>query len=141
MHITLESDYAVRIVSCLVNEKKRLDAKAIADKTNVTLRFALKILRKLVASGIVKSFKGTQGGYELAKTPKEISLKDVIETVEGTYCLSRCLHGNYSCTRGKSGICCYQKVFSEISEIVQEKLSSYTFDMFNDTGINNCEDK
>ncbi len=132
MHITLESDYAVRIVSCLVKEKNRLDAKTISDKTNVTLRFALKILRKLVASGIVKSFKGTQGGYELAKMPNEISLKEVIETVEGTYCLSRCLHEDYPCSRGKSGTCCYQKAFNEISEIVQSKLSSYTFDMFDD---------
>lgn len=132
MHITLESDYAVRIVSCLVREKTRLDAKTIADKTNVTLRFALKILRKLVASGIVKSFKGTQGGYELAKLPKEISLKDVIETVEGTYRLSRCLHEDYPCSMGKSGACCYQRVFNEISSIVQEKLQSYSFDMFDD---------
>ncbi len=132
MHITLESDYAVRIVSCLVKENTRLDAKTIADKTNVTLRFALKILRKLVASGIVKSFKGTQGGYELAKEPKNITLNDVIQTVEGTYYLSRCLHDDYSCSRGKSGICCYQKVFNEISEMVQDKLKAYSFDMFDD---------
>ena len=135
MHITLESDYAVRIVSCLSHQNKRLDAKTISDKTCVTIRFALKILRKLVAGGIVKSFKGTQGGYELAKAPNEISIKDVIETVEGTYYLSRCLDENYSCTRGKSGICCYQKVFSEISDIVQDKLSHYTFDMLIDKDI------
>ncbi|MEG0614169.1 MAG: Rrf2 family transcriptional regulator [Oscillospiraceae bacterium] len=132
MHITLESDYAVRIVSCLVHAQKRLDAKAIAEKTCVTLRFALKILRKLVASGIVKSFKGTQGGYEIAKKSSDISLKDVIETVEGTYCLSRCLNEDYPCSRGKSGSCCYQKVFNEISDLVKEKLQSYTFDMFED---------
>ena len=106
MHITLESDYAVRIVSCLVSAEERMDAKAIAEKTCVTLRFALKILRKLVTSGIVVSFKGTQGGYELAKNPADITLGDVIETVEGTYHLSRCLDENYACTRGKSGQCC-----------------------------------
>lgn len=132
MHITLESDYAVRIVSCLVHANKRMDAKTIAEKTCVTLRFALKILRKLVASGIVKSFKGTQGGYELAKNPAEISMYDVIETVEGTYQLSRCLHGDYACSRGKSGSCCYQRVFNEVSELVQNKLQTYTFDMFED---------
>ncbi|MGN0674985.1 MAG: Rrf2 family transcriptional regulator, partial [Oscillospiraceae bacterium] len=55
MHITLEADYAIRIVHCLAKSKKRLDAKTIAEQTTVTLRFALKILRKLVASGIVKS--------------------------------------------------------------------------------------
>lgn len=128
MHITLESDYAVRIVSCLVQSRSRLDAKTISEETCVTLRFALKILRKLVASGIVKSFKGTQGGYELARKPQDISLKDVIETVEGTYRLSRCLNEEYPCSRGRSGQCCFQEAFREISDMVQEKMETYTFD-------------
>lgn len=132
MHITLESDYAVRIVSCLVHEKKRLDAKTISDKTCVSLRFSLKILRKLVEKEIVKSFKGTQGGYELAKKPSEISLYDVIETVEGTYKFSRCLEDNYQCSRGKSRICCYQRAFSEITDMVADKLKTYTFDKMDD---------
>lgn len=133
MQITLESDYAVRIVGCLAEFGQRMDAKTISEKTCVTLRFALKILRKLVASGIVKSFKGTQGGYELAKKPEEISLKDVIETVEGKYHLSRCLSEGYDCNRGMSGICRFQKVYNEISVEVEKKLDSYTFDMFVDT--------
>ena len=130
MHITLEADYAVRIVSCLAKEDKRIDAKTISDMTSVTLRFSLKILRKLVAAGIIKSFKGTQGGYELDKKPSEITLKDVIETVEGKYTISRCLADDHDCNRGMSGHCKVQKVFYDISLIVEEKLESYTFDMF-----------
>lgn len=130
MHITLESDYAVRIVGCLIKEKKRMDAKTIADETCVTLRFALKILRKLVASGIVKSYKGAQGGYEIAKAPSEISMMDVIETVEGKYCLSRCLSDSYNCNRGMSGVCQFRKVFDDISKNVEEELKKHTFDQF-----------
>lgn len=130
MFITLEADYAVRIVDCIAHSKGRLDAKSISEQTGVTLRFSLKILRKLVARGIVKSFKGTQGGYELAKKPEEISLKDVIETVEGKYCLSRCLSEDYDCNRGMSGNCKYQCIFNQISAEVDKKLESYTFDKF-----------
>ncbi len=130
MYITLEADYAVRIVACLANNNKRLDAKKLSDMTCVTLRFSLKILRKLVASGIVKSFKGTQGGYELLKKPEEISLKDVIECVEGTYMLNRCLDSEFLCSRGASGTCLYQKAFENISKIVNDELESYTFDKF-----------
>ena len=133
MQITLESDYAVRIVGCLAEAGRRMDAKTISEQTCVTLRFALKILRKLVAGGIVRSFKGTQGGYELAKKPAEISMKDVIETVEGRYCLSKCLTDDYDCNRGMSGICRFQKVYGEISAEVEKKLDSYTFDMLIDT--------
>lgn len=132
MHITLEADYAVRIVTCIANSDKRLDAKTISAQTNVTLRFALKILRKLVSNGIIKSFKGNSGGYELAKNPHEITLRDVIETVEGTYCFSRCLNGDeqYTCSRICDGKCAYQKAYNEISKVVRDKMSEYTFDMF-----------
>ncbi|MDD7646743.1 MAG: Rrf2 family transcriptional regulator, partial [Ruminococcus bromii] len=52
MHMTLEADYAVRIVEFLAVHPERIDAKTISEKTNVTLRFTLKILRTLVADGI-----------------------------------------------------------------------------------------
>ena len=133
MYITLEADYAVRIVGCLAQEKRRMDAKAISDVTCVTLRFSLKILRKLVASGIVRSYKGVQGGYEIARELSDISLKDVIEAVEGKYVLSKCLSDGYECSRGMSGKCCFQRVFSEVSSMVEKKLEEYTFDKFTDT--------
>lgn len=146
MYITLETDYAIRIVATLACEKRRMDAKTISDTTCVTLRFALKILRKLVSTGILKSFKGIQGGYELAKKPEEISLKDIIETIEGTYMLNRCLDFSTPCSRGMSGNCSIQDAFSEISALVIAKLEYYTMDKFDaslqkpDTD-NDCEHK
>ena len=66
MHMTLETDYAVRIMETLTREGKRVDARTISEKTRVPQRFALKILRSLVADGLVRSYKGASGGYELA---------------------------------------------------------------------------
>ena len=130
MHITLEADYAVRIVHALAQSGKRLDAKTISEMTGVTLRFSLKILRKLVAAGIVKSFKGTQGGYEIGKPAEEISLGEVIETIEGRYTLNRCVTGEYACTRHKNKCCELQKIFREISEDVRKRLYSHHFSDF-----------
>lgn len=129
MHITLETDYAVRIVHCLAlaHDPKRVDAKTISESTGVTLRFSLKILRKLVSSGIVKSFKGTQGGYELAKSVDEITLNDVIVTVEGPFTISRCLNPEFCCSRGDVADCKFQAIYDEISQLVQDKLSAVKF--------------
>lgn len=126
MHINLESDYAVRIVYCLAQKKERLDAASISEITGVTLRFSLKILRKLVAGDIVKSFKGAKGGYELAKNPGDISMREVVEAVEGTYVLSRCLNENYTCEHAMK-TCPFIRVFEDISTMVREKLSEVTF--------------
>ena len=73
MHITQESDYAVRIVYCLAKCGTRRDARGISEEMCVTLRFSLKILGKLVSSGIVESYKGNRGGYELARPASEIT--------------------------------------------------------------------
>ncbi len=112
MHITLESDYAVRIVSCLAKNGGRM------------------ILRKLVTGGLVNSYKGTKGGYELGRSPSEISLCDVIEMVEGPYSLARCVsESDYQCNRNTEacGVCNFRKVYAEISETVRQRLSEVKF--------------
>lgn len=129
MHITLESDYAVRIMVFLAKEKKRVDASRISQNTGVSLRFALKILRNLVACGITKSFKGTQGGYELNKTPEDITLREILQAIEGEYVFSRCLLSDRSgCTNPgcKDGACKANAVFDDISKTVRKMLEQVT---------------
>lgn len=126
MHITLEADYAVRIMEQLTLCGTKLDARTIAENTKVPLRFALKILHKLVFTELVKSYKGAKGGYMLNLAPKEITLRQVIEAVEGPYVLSRCLQDAYTCDH----TCCqFHQVYDEISVLVRDKLDSFTFDM------------
>ena len=127
MYITLEADYAVRIVSVLCADGGRLDAGTISERATVTLRFSLKILRKLVAADIVKSYKGSQGGYMISRDPSEITLRMVIEAIEGTYYFSRCLSDDHECNRGMSGICCFQKAFSQITDVIRDELDKYNF--------------
>lgn len=131
MHITLETDYAIRIVDFMVKNDGRFDAKTISEKTYVPQTFAMKILRKLGNAGIVNSYKGTKGGYELGRSPSELSLYDVVEAVEGTYMFSRCLDGHYNCNRAENGLPCnYRIAFARISDIVCDELKKLTFDDF-----------
>ncbi len=130
MHLTLEADYAVRIVHCLAcAQGRRVDAKTISEKTGVTLRFSLKIMRKLVAGGIVRSYKGTHGGYELARELEDLTLYDVIEIVEGPYSISRCVSPDFECTHvenGRAG-CLFHGIYHDISEMVQQRLKEIKF--------------
>lgn len=124
MHMTLEADYAVRIVDYLAATNQKIDARSIAENTCVPLRFALKILRKLVSDKIVQSYKGAHGGYTLARPGGRITLREVIESVEGPYMISRCQQDEYACTHLA---CRYHSIYAEISESVRKKLDSYTF--------------
>lgn len=125
MVMTLEADYAVRIVDALARSEGRIDAHTISARTQVPLRFALKILRKLVAGEIIVSYKGAKGGYSLARGPEKITLRQVIESVEGPYMINRCQQDAYSCSHTPS--CRFQEIYDSISLLVRAKLDSYTF--------------
>lgn len=128
MHINLESDYAVRIVRLLAQANERMDAQSVADKSFVSLRITVKIMRKLVTAGLVRSYKGAHGGYTLAKEPKDITLRCVIEAIEGPYRFSRCLDEGYDCTCKESIACPFHSVFDEVTAMVVQKLDTITFD-------------
>ena len=128
MFLNNETDYAIRIISCLAEHDERIDAAGIAEKTGVTQRFTLKILHRLVQGGIVKSFKGNKGGYVLARSAGEITLLQVVEEIYGPLNLSRChSDGSCGCTH-PHGFCEYKDVFSDITKYMRKKLSEVTFD-------------
>ncbi len=121
-----ETDYAIRIVACLAEREQKTDAGTVAALTGVTPQFTLKILRRLMSADIVKSYKGAQGGYALSRDPAEITLLQVVETINGPIAVSRCQHSPSECTHPK-GICSYREVFSDVSDYMREKLRSATF--------------
>ena len=131
MKITMEADYAIRIIYCLSRNDCKMDAKTISGSTNVTLRFTLKIMQKLTASEIVKSYKGVNGGYELQKAPNEISLKDVIEAIDGPVEINKCLDKEINCTRvDEKAKCAVHVQFDRINKILMTELENVTFDQF-----------
>lgn len=123
MKITQESDYAFRILLFLsrLGEGKKVDAKTISDTEGVTLRFTLKILRKLAISKLVVSFRGVNGGYALNNNPANISMKDVIEAIEGPIFLNKCLYDEKNCNLARSSGCKLHKAFSGVQRKIVEE--------------------
>lgn len=126
MILNLETDYAIRIVHCLAECRARMDAGTIAEKTGVTQRFSLKILRKLVAAQIVRSFKGANGGYELARPAGEITLGEVIEVMSGPTLFSHCQSEGHVCSH-PGGVCYFKDVFDDVSAYMKQKFDRVTF--------------
>ena len=127
MRITLESDYALRILGALAVHDGRVDAKTLSDEISVTQRFTLKILHKLVSTGYVKSYKGVRGGYQLNIPPEKITLKSVIELIDGPIAISRCLESSEACSLNPDKTACiYHHIFDTISLDVARKLAGIT---------------
>lgn len=124
MRMTLESNYAIRIVELLADTGEKIDAKTIAEEGDIPLRFCLKILRKLAADDIIVSFKGSKGGYMLNGKPEDITLRRVIEAVEGPFIISKCQGQAFSCNKQH---CRLHNIYAEISQSMRDKLESYNF--------------
>lgn len=123
MRITSESDYALRIITAMSRRNGVTDAKTLSEETHVTLRFTLKILNKLVSGGIVDSFKGAKGGYKLRLSPDEITLKMVIELIDGPIAIVRCLDSEECCSLNQDKTACeYHHIFDYISIDLAAKL-------------------
>ena len=131
MRITHEADYAIRVTYCLAFADCKVPAKQISETTGVTLRFALKILRKLIHADIVKSFKGASGGYILNRPPSEISFGEIIECIDGPIAINHCLTNEFDCTRvTQKSICDFRKVFSALNQQLRDELYGVTLDQF-----------
>lgn len=77
-------EYALRaaIVVADNNEDNALTSQEIAEKSNVPPAYLSKVLQQLVKSAIMESQRGLNGGYVLTKSPREISMYDVMHAVE-----------------------------------------------------------
>ena len=130
MNINQESDYAFRIVLMLCKEglNNRLDAKFLSEKGNIPLRFLLKLIRKLTKSGIVKSFRGVNGGYAITTEPNTITLKDVVEAIEGPIVITRCIYDEKACSANKTEHCSIHKALSSIQNTLLEELEKVNFE-------------
>jgi Rrf2 family protein len=84
MRVSAKADYAVRAaVELAAAESPPVKGEAISQAQEIPLKFLENILGELRHAGIVRSQRGTEGGYWLARPAEEITLADVIRAVEG----------------------------------------------------------
>jgi len=71
----------------------------ISENEGIPEKFLAKIFQNLTRSGLVRSHRGAKGGFSLGKPAKKISVKELLECVQGPIYLSRCLSSSSDCQR------------------------------------------
>jgi Rrf2 family protein len=103
MQITRQADYAVRAVLYLARlGEQRAATSAVAKDQNIPPSFLAKIISQLSIAGIVHTSRGARGGVTLARNPKEITLLEVVEAIDGPILLNECVDGDNSCAFDKN---------------------------------------
>ena len=103
-----------------------IDLKEIATRENISLKYLEQVIIPLRTAGLVKSVRGSKGGYSLAKSPSEISLKDVIEVLEGPIRLVDCLADPKTCQ--KIQFCVTREIWGEATDAINRVLGSVTLE-------------
>jgi len=83
MKLTLQTDYALRILMALASEPHRIiSVEEIAQKFSISKNHLMKVARALMSSGYVKTLRGRNGGMRLAKPAEKIAIGDVVCAIE-----------------------------------------------------------
>ena len=129
MKITRAVDYGIRGVHYMSMQYQKGEISLLSEICNdqdVPPSFMAKILQALTRAGIVKSFRGVKGGFLLAKSPKDITLKEVMEAIDGPLNINFCLVAEGTCER--DSICPVHPVWREVQNRVIEVLDNYDFE-------------
>jgi Rrf2 family protein len=123
VEVSRRTDYAIRILLELArSDGAPISVRALAKNQDVPYAFARGIQRELVASELVESQRGAQGGIFLARPAEEISLLDVVEAMQGAPSCSVCTSDPNWCKR--VGGCSVHGIWSEADKMVSEYLGT-----------------
>lgn len=125
MKISKKAQYGLRAMLKIARNyktKKILSVKTISEKEGIPFDFLEKIILQLERSGLVAAKKGIQGGYMLKKSPKIISVFDVVLSLEGKNPLVDCLF----CGRSKK--CAAKNVWLKVNNALNKTLKEITLE-------------
>jgi Rrf2 family protein len=133
LKLTKKADYGLIALKHLaVNSPASSSAKEIAETYGIPAALLSKILQKLVKNGFLQSEHGTNGGYKLARDPRDITAYEVIRTIDGPVFLTACFteHG-YCCHTDK---CIVRDPLQKVHEGILRLLASISIsDMSQDS--------
>ncbi len=125
LRVTKLTDYATVVLTALAARPGAVaSATDLAEQAGLEVPTVAKLLKPLAQAGLVEGFRGTNGGYRLARPAAEISLVEIVEAMEGPLGMTECsLHA------GACGIeqsCGVRANWRRINDVVADALRGVT---------------
>ena len=137
MKISTRGRYGLRaMVDIAVHSKDNcITLKSISLRQGISENYLEQIISPIKKAGFVESTRGSQGGYKLSRQPKEISVGDILNVLEGSLYAVNCDSDNEAdkCNQGSCSNCATRPVWEKIYNSLNEVLQSMTLqDLVND---------
>lgn len=122
MQLNITTDYAIRTILYLGEKDGKATTDEISENMGIPRGYLEKVLRKLKSASYVYSEPGSRGGYYLNKSLNEITLGDVIRTMENTVKINRCLENDCFCSRNAASVCAIRKFYMRTQKRLEERI-------------------
>lgn len=136
--ITKKAEYAVIILAELASrpEGAIVTSKEIAEKRLISVNLVVQLLSLLKEAGWTSGTRGPSGGIRLVADPSKITLKDVIEKVDGPIGITRCLFSDKPC--GDRTHCSLRGIWSKAQQSMLDVLEEATIEELAKAAISDC---
>ena len=122
MKISTKGRYGVRILLDLArheNGNPRL-IRDIAESQQISEKYISRLIIDLRRAGMVCSIRGAKGGFRLAKNPREVTLLDIVEVMEGPLSIVDCVRTPEKCLRSQH--CVTREIWDHLNAEIRESM-------------------
>ncbi|HRE57666.1 MAG: RrF2 family transcriptional regulator [Candidatus Kapaibacterium sp.] len=135
LRISKKAEYGMLALQRIAQSNETVPVKEIADMYGISFDLLAKVLNQLAKAGLVTAYQGTQGGYLLAKKPVEITVADILHTLEGSLKITECADTHStSCGCTLDTLCAIKTPMQIIQEKMLQVFSSMTLSDMIQTG-------
>ena len=132
MKISARDEYACSAVLELAlnyDTESPIRVQDIADRQGIPMKFLFQIMQILKRVDLVRSRRGTEGGYTLSRAPGQVTVGDVLRAVSGPFVQLSCLDsGNFADDCGKQNTCQFKPIWADVDRAIGNVLNNITFE-------------
>lgn len=126
MKLSTRTRYGMRAILELAENSsgRPLQIKVIAQRQDISVKYLEQLMAILKSAGLVRSIRGSKGGYLLAKPPDQIKLSDVFHSLEGSVSTVECVENEDYCERAAD--CVARRLWQQVQDAINNVLESVT---------------
>ena len=126
MKISTKGRYGLRILLDLALYAKNAprQMKDIAQSQQISEKYISRLILNLNNAGLITSLRGVKGGLQLAKPPKEITLLEIIEAMEGSVSVVECVLDKTFCKKSEDCSAC--KTWTSLNKKIKKQMQEFT---------------
>ncbi len=127
MNLSKTTEYALRVLATMALGKKELySAEYLYEELKIPRRYLRRLLTDLSKAGLISGSRGRSGGFVFSRDPGQITIKEIIDLMEGSGAMSRCILGFAGCVSG--GSCGLHSDWVEVRDKMNEVLTKTTLE-------------